>query len=196
MWLSILLYMENLSTILEIIGILLILASLGMCISEQPWGILGTAAGFLLFGLAGVAYMSNEDKLALAADIFKNDGEMLITKHHQDSISAIYVASTEIQNNIKKIRSVAADLENKAADVSNEESKQIFKKKQNSLAQLVGKLEGSLHNLESCAFEQILVNYIEQLSGPTGHTDISENINEELKAVRQVMQEVEQINSL
>lgn len=196
MWLSILLYMENLSTILEIIGILLILASLGMCISEQPWGILGTAAGFLLFGLAGVAYMSNEDKLALAADIFKNDGEMLITKHHQDSISAIYVASTEIQNNIKKIRSVAADLENKAADVSNEESKQIFKKKQNSLAQLVGKLEGSLHNLESCAFEQILVNYLEQLSGPTGHTDISENINEELKAVRQVMQEVEQINSL
>lgn len=196
MWLSILLYMENLSTILEIIGILLILASLGMCISEQPWGILGTAAGFLLFGLAGVAYMSNEDKLNLAADIFKNDGEMLITKHHQDSISAIYVASTEIQNNIKKIRSVAADLENKAADVSNEESKQIFKKKQNSLAQLVGKLEGSLHNLESCAFEQILVNYLEQLSGPTGHTDISENINEELKAVRQVMQEVEQINSL
>lgn len=196
MWLSILLYMENLSTILEIIGILLILASLGMCISEQPWGILGTAVGFLLFGLAGVAYMSNEDKLALAADIFKNDGEMLITKHHQDSISAIYVASTEIQNNIKKIRSVAADLENKAADVSNEESKQIFKKKQNSLAQLVGKLEGSLHNLESCAFEQILVNYLEQLSGPTGHTDISENINEELKAVRQVMQEVEQINSL
>lgn len=196
MWLSILLYMENLSTILEIIGILLILASLGMCISEQPWGILGTAAGFLLFGLAGVAYMSNEDKLALAADIFKNDGEMLITKHHQDSISAIYVASTEIQNNIKKIRSVAADLENKAVDVSNEESKQIFKKKQNSLAQLVGKLEGSLHNLESCAFEQILVNYLEQLSGPTGHTDISENINEELKAVRQVMQEVEQINSL
>lgn len=196
MWLSILLYMENLSTILEIIGILLILASLGMCISEQPWGILGTAAGFLLFGLAGVAYMSNEDKLALAADIFKKDGEMLITKHHQDSISAIYVASTEIQNNIKKIRSVAADLENKAADVSNEESKQIFKKKQNSLAQLVGKLEGSLHNLESCAFEQILVNYLEQLSGPTGHTDISENINEELKAVRQVMQEVEQINSL
>ena len=196
MWLSILLYMENLSTILEIIGILLILASLGMCISEQPWGILGTAAGFLLFGLAGVAYMSNEDKLNLAADIFKNDGEMLITKHHQDSISAIYVASTEIQNNIKKIRSVAADLENKAADVSNEESKQIFKKKQNSLAQLVGKLEGSLHNLESCAFEQILVNYLEQLSGPTGHTDISEDINEELKAVRQVMQEVEQINSL
>ncbi len=196
MWLSILLYMENLSTILEIIGILLILASLGMCISEQPWGILGTAAGFLLFGLAGVAYMSNEDKLNLAADIFKKDGEMLITKHHQDSISAIYVASTEIQNNIKKIRSVAADLENKAADVSNEESKQIFKKKQNSLAQLVGKLEGSLHNLESCAFEQILVNYLEQLSGPTGHTDISENINEELKAVRQVMQEVEQINSL
>lgn len=196
MWLSILLYMENLSTILEIIGILLILASLGMCISEQPWGILGTAAGFLLFGLAGVAYMSNEDKLALAADIFKNDGEMLITKHHQDSISAIYVASTEIQNNIKKIRSVAADLENKAADVSNEESKQIFKKKQNRLAQLVGKLEDSLHNLESCAFEQILVNYLEQLSGPTGHTDISENINEELKAVRQVMQKVEQINSL
>ena len=196
MWLSILLYMENLSTILEIIGILLILASLGMCISEQPWGILGTAVGFLLFGLAGVAYMSNEDKLNLAADIFKKDGEMLITKHHQDSISAIYVASTEIQNNIKKIRSVAADLENKAADVSNEESKQIFKKKQNSLAQLVGKLEGSLHNLESCAFEQILVNYLEQLSGPTGHTDISENINEELKAVRQVMQEVEQINSL
>ena len=196
MWLSILLYMENLSTILEIIGILLILASLGMCISEQPWGILGTAAGFLLFGLAGVAYMSNEDKLNLAADIFKKDGEMLITKHHQDSISAIYVASTEIQNNIKKIRSVAADLENKAADVSNEESKQIFKKKQNSLAQLVGKLEGSLHNLESCAFEQILVNYLEQLSGPTGHTDISEDINEELKAVRQVMQEVEQINSL
>ena len=196
MRLSILLYMENLSTILEIIGILLILASLGMCISEQPWGILGTAVGFLLFGLAGVAYMSNEDKLNLAADIFKNDGEMLITKHHQDSISAIYVASTEIQNNIKKIRSVAADLENKAADVSNEESKQIFKKKQNSLAQLVGKLEGSLHNLESCAFEQILVNYLEQLSGPTGHTDISENINEELKAVRQVMQEVEQINSL
>ena len=196
MWLSILLYMENLSTILEIIGILLILASLGMCISEQPWGILGSAVGFLLFGLAGVAYMSNEDKLALAADIFKNDGEMLITKHHQDSISAIYVASTEIQNNIKKIRSVAADLENKAADVSNEESKQIFKKKQNSLAQLVGKLEGSLHNLESCAFEQILVNYLEQLSGPTGHTDISEDINEELKAVRQVMQEVEQINSL
>lgn len=196
MWLSILLYMENLSTILEIIGILLILASLGMCISEQPWGILGTAVGFLLFGLAGVAYMSNEDKLNLAADIFKNDGEMLITKHHQDSISAIYVASTEIQNNIKKIRSVAADLENKAADVSNEESKQIFKKKQNSLAQLVGKLEGSLHNLESCAFEQILVNYLEQLSGPTGHTDISEDINEELKAVRQVMQEVEQINSL
>ena len=196
MWLAILFYMENLSTILEIIGILLILASLGMCISEQPWGILGTAAGFLLFGLAGVAYMSNEDKLNLAADIFKKDGEMLITKHHQDSISAIYVASTEIQNNIKKIRSVAADLENKAADVSNEESKQIFKKKQNSLAQLVGKLEGSLHNLESCAFEQILVNYLEQLSGPTGHTDISENINEELKAVRQVMQEVEQINSL
>ena len=188
--------MENLSTILEIIGILLILASLGMCISEQPWGILGTAAGFLLFGLAGVAYMSNEDKLNLAADIFKKDGEMLITKHHQDSISAIHMASTEIQNNIKKIRSVAADLENKAADVSNEESKQIFKKKQNSLAQLVGKLEGSLHNLESCAFEQILVNYLEQLSGPTGHTDISEDINEELKAVRQVMQEVEQINSL
>jgi len=188
--------MENLSTILEIIGILLILASLGMCISEQPWGILGTAVGFLLFGLAGVAYMSNEDKLNLAADIFKKDGEMLITKHHQDSLTAIHIASTEIQNNIKKIRSVAADLENKAADVSNEESKQIFKKKQNSLAQLVGKLEGSLHNLESCAFEQILVNYIEQLSGPTGHTDISENINEELKAVRQVMQEVEQINSL
>ena len=54
----------------------------------------------------------------------------------------------------------------------------------------------TLHNLESCAFEQILVNYLEQLSGPTGHTDISEDINEELKAVRQVMQEVEQINSL
>lgn len=196
MWLSILLYMETLATILEIIGVLLIIASLGMCIAGNPLGILGTAAGFLLFGLAGVAYMSNEDKLNLAADIFKKDGEMLITKHHQASISAIYVASTEIQNNIKKIRSVAADLENKAADVSNEESKQIFKKKQNSLAQLVGKLEGSLHNLESCAFEQILVNYIEQLSGPTGHTDISENINEELKAVRQVMQEVEQINSL
>lgn len=196
MWLFILLYMETLATILEIIGVLLIIASLGMCIAGNPLGILGTAAGFLLFGLAGVAYMSNEDKLALAADIFKNDGEMLITKHHQDSLTAIHIASTEIQNNIKKIRSVAADLENKAADVSNEESKQIFKKKQNSLAQLVGKLEGSLHNLESCAFEQILVNYIEQLSGPTGHTDISENINEELKAVRQVMQEVEQINSL
>lgn len=164
---------------------------------ENCWAIFGTAfGGPLLIGLGEIAYMSNDAKLDLAAYIFKRDGEMLITKHHQDSVSAIHMAATEIQNNIDKIRSVSADLENKAANVSNEESKQIFKKKQKSLDQLVGKLESSLHILESCAFEQVIINYLEHLSGPTGQTNISENINEELKAVRQVMQQVEQINSL
>lgn len=188
--------METCSIILEVTGILLILASLVLCCACHPMGIVGSALGFAIYGFAGVVYMSHEDKLELAAGILKKDGDMLITRYHKDSVSVIHSVSTEIQNNIKKIRSVAADLENKAANVSNEESKQIFKQKQNSLAQLAGKLEGSLQNLESCAFEQILVNYLEQLSGPTGHADISENINEELKSVRQVMQEVEQINSL
>ncbi|MBP3498698.1 MAG: hypothetical protein J6J97_01270 [Akkermansia sp.] len=188
--------METIATILNVIGILLILVSLGLCIASNPMGILGSAVGFLVYGLGGIAYMSNEDKLTLAADILKKDGEMLITKHHQDTVSTIHVASTEIQSNIEKIHSSSAELEKKTANVSNEEAKRIFKNKQNSLTRLAGKLEGSLIKLESCAFEQIIINQLEQLSGPTGHTNVTENINEELKAVRQVMQEVEQINSL
>lgn len=190
-------YMEALCSLISVIGAILCIASFFMIQSENCWAIFGTAfGGPLLIGLSEIAYMSNDAKLDLAAYIFKRDGEMLITKHHQDSVSAIHMAATEIQNNIDKIRSVSADLENKAANVSNEESKQIFKKKQKSLDQLVAKLESSLHILESCAFEQVIINYLEHLSGPTGQTNISENINEELKAVRQVMQQVEQINSL
>ena len=196
MWLAIFFHMETIATILNVIGILLILVSLGLCIASNPMGILGSAVGFLVYGLGGIAYMSNEDKLTLAADILKKDGEMLITKHHQDTVSTIHVASTEIQSNIEKIHSSSAELEKKTANVSNEEAKRIFKNKQNSLTRLAGKLEGSLIKLESCAFEQIIINQLEQLSGPTGHTNVTENINEELKAVRQVMQEVEQINSL
>lgn len=188
--------METFSIILEVTGILLILASLVLCCACHPMGIVGSALGFAIYGFAGVVYMSHEDKLELAAGILKEDGDMLITRYHRDSVGAIYAAALDVKNNREKLQSISQDLENKAAKVSDEGARSIFRNKQQKLAQLSDKLEECLVRLERCSFEQILYNYTEELSGATGQSQVSISISEELDSVRQVMQEAEQIQSL
>lgn len=188
--------METFSIILEITGILLILASLVLCCACHPMGIVGSALGFAIYGFAGVVYMSHEDKLELAAGILKEDGDMLITRYHRDTVGAIYAAALDVKNNRKKLQSISQDLENKATKVADEGARSIFRRKQQNLAQLSDKLGYCLVRLERCAFEQILYNYTEELSGATGQSQGSISISDELDSVRQVMQEVEQIQSL
>lgn len=185
--------METFASILQILGIIIILASLVVCFFNFL-GIPGTIIGFALCGLSEFIHIDDKAKIQLAEETYKADGELLIIKSHRETLGTLHEAAAEIQRNIGKIQQIAGVLEQKSGNVSNESSKKIFSNKIESLMRQKGKLEQSLHKLESCAFEQALVNYTEELAGPLEKTSITASIHEELEAVRKVMKEVEQIN--
>lgn len=187
--------METIGTIFQIAGILIALGSLALCLASNFWGILGSVIGFALAGFGEIIYINDEDKLKLATETYQKEGEILIIKTHQESLGAIYDAAMEIAANSARIQQVHDELEQKSKDVTSNESKMIFQNKLEQLDKQKNKLKASLQNLESCAFEQVLVKHMENTPGANfAATDIANNIKDELETVRQIMKEVEKID--
>lgn len=187
--------METIGSILQIVGILLALGGLALCLACNFYGIIGSVIGFALAGFGELIHIDDEAKLELAIQTYQADGQNLIIKTHQESLGPIYDAAREIEANTKKIQQVYDELNQKAKNMTSSESKKIFSNKLEQLTRQQNKLKASLHNLEKCAFEQVLVKHLENTPDvELGGADFSRSIKEELETVREVMQGVEKIN--
>lgn len=188
--------MSIISTILNLLALPFFYFSFKYCWSGN-WklackGFVGLFIASFLWGMADVVHLSDEQVKQKAVKMLREDDARLISTHFRDEAERISDASAEIKQQQDKIREMVSELEKKTANVQGTESKKLLETKLQSLNAQISRLDASLNQLEQCAFEQVLLNFANELPGGPGvAADFQYQVNKELRIMQQVMQEVE-----
>ena len=188
--------MSTISTILIILFILILYFSVSACWSGN-WksarkGILWLFIAPHILALSQIIHVRDYNIKLRAENSFRKDDARLISTHFSDEVGNISDAAAEIKRQRDGIRTILNDLEKKAADVQDAASKKMLEAKMQNLNTQVNRLDASLNQLEQCAFEQVLLNFVNELPGEPGvAADFQYQVNKELRTMQQVMQEVE-----
>ena len=149
---------------------------------------------FSLSLLFKFAHMDDDSKLRLAEETFNLRKTQNFATYFPKEVATISNAVNEITQHKQKILTLTDNLTGKSQNVSDKNSKKIFESKLQSLEAQESKLNKSLDKLNQCAFEQILMHFIKNLSGEHSvPSDFDNQVHKELKIVEQVMNEVNNI---